>query len=692
MQELKNSWLFMLLSKKYPDKSGEIMGNAEESKNRIKELVKLIEENNQAYYEDDSPKITDAEYDELIKELTRLEASYPELVDYDSPLKKVGGKVSNKFSTYSHRYPLLSLNNAFSYVELREFDLRVKRALSLAEEKEIRYIGELKIDGLSIALIYQKGQLVTGATRGDGLKGENVTRNIWEIKDIPKKLMDDIDLEVRGEVYMDNQTFDELNEKRLDEGLPLFRNPRNGAAGSLRQLDELITRERNLKSFIYEITYIQGKTINNQKEALEYLSKSGFHTNEKTIEGSIEDIIGFCEEIKVLREKLPYGIDGVVVKVENIDYQLDLGSTEKSPKWAIAYKFPPEQKETIIKEIEISVGRTGVLTPMASLEPTLISGSMVKRATLHNEDYIREKDIRPGDTVLLQKAGDVIPEIVRVVKEKRPVNSVEFKFPDNCPVCGSKVIKIDASIRCTGELYCPAQLNKGLIHFVSRDAMNIDGLGEKLIEYFVQEKLIADPADIYKLKKEDLHNLDGLGEKSAQNIINAIEESKTRGLGPLLYAFGIPLIGSKGAKVIAKKFKSMELLINTQKEEYLAVPDVGEKMADSLVNFFKEERNLKIIADLKASGIIMEDTTKALSHSLDGLSIVITGSFSGYDRKELSSLIELHGGKASTSVSKKTSFVLAGTEAGSKLDKAVALGIEVIDLNRLWKLIEEGEE
>ena len=664
------------------------MENKDALKEKMKKLVNLIEEHNKAYYEEDNPSISDTEYDELVKELTWLEKKYPELVDYESPLLKVGGKASSKFKNYEHRYPLLSLGNAFSYEELREFDLKIKKALGL---DNLKYIGELKIDGLSIALIYKGGKLITGATRGDGRLGEDVTKNIFEIGDIPKKLKEAVDLEVRGEVYMDKKTFDRLNEKRLEEGLPLFRNPRNGAAGSLRQIDNKAAKERNLKAFIYEITYVKGKRIDNQKKALTYLDFLGFHINDRNIEGSIEDIIDFCEEVKEQRIDLDYGIDGVVVKIVKTEYQLDLGATEKSPRWAIAYKFPPEQKETILKDIEISVGRTGVLTPIAVLEPTLISGSLVKRATLHNEDYINEKDIRVGDTVLLQKAGDVIPEIVRVIKEKKPEAVEKYKFPEVCPVCGSKVIKIDASIRCTGELYCPAQLIKGLIHFVSRDAMNIDGLGEKLIEYFIAKKLIATPVDIYRLNEEDLKNLDGLGEKSAANIISAIEGSKSRGLGPILYAFGIPLIGSKGAKIIAKKFKSIDKLIETTKEEYLDVPDVGEKMADSLVNFFREERNLKIIYQLKALEINFKDSSKSLSDILEGQTIVITGSFEGYDRKELANLIELHGGKSASSVSKKTNYVLAGKETGSKLQKANELGIRVINLNQLLKMIDEGE-
>lgn len=653
---------------------------------RIIELRRIIEKANADYYEKDTPTITDSEFDQYMNELLELENENPEFVSKDSPTRIVGGRASEKFQSYSHRYPLLSLGNAFSYEDLRSFDNRVKKALN---KEKIEYIAELKIDGLSVALIYRNGKLVVGATRGDGSSGENVTSNILVVEDIPKSISISSEFEVRGEVFMDNRTFDELNEIRLIEGLPLFRNPRNGAAGSLRQLKSEITKERRLKSFIYEITYSNGIEYRKQSDAIKLLKQMGFNTNERYVVGNMEDIISFCENLVQDRNKLDYGIDGVVIKVNNIADQIEMGYTEKSPRWAIAFKFPPEQKETIIENITISVGRTGVLTPMAELKETLIGGSMVKRATLHNEDYIKEKDIRVGDTVVLQKAGDVIPEIVKVVIEKRPFDSIEFKFPDACPVCGSEVIKIDASIRCTGELYCPAQLIKGLIHFVSRDAMDIDGLGEKYIEYFVNEGLISSPVDIYKLTKEDISVLEGLGEKSANNIIEAIEASKTRGLGPLLYGFGIPLIGNKGAKLLAKNFKNIDKLINATMEDLISIETVGTKMADSLLIFFKEQRNLDIISELKDLNIVMEDDSKTLSEDLNGKTFVITGSFPGYDRKELTGLVEIHGGKASSSVSKKTSFVLAGEDPGSKLTKAKELGVNIISIEEFLGMIGE---
>jgi DNA ligase (NAD+) len=655
-------------------------------KKKIEELRKILDKANADYYEKDMPTITDSEYDQYMKELLQLEKDNPTLISQDSPTRIVGGKVSEKFQSYRHRYSLLSLGNAFSYDDLRSFDNRVKKALN---KEVIEYIAELKIDGLSIALIYKNGKLLVGATRGDGSSGENVTNNIFSVNDIPKIIDVDGDFEVRGEVFMDNRSFDELNEARLLEGLPLFRNPRNGAAGSLRQLNSEVTKERNLKSFIYEITYSNILEYKKQSDAIRILKENGFNTNDKYIIGNIEEIIEFCNRLVLDRNKLEYGIDGVVVKVNNIADQIEMGYTEKSPRWAIAFKFPPEQKETIVENITISVGRTGVLTPMAELKETLIGGSMVKRATLHNEEYIIEKDIRVGDTVVLQKAGDVIPEIVKVVVEKRPVDSSIFKFPDACPVCGSDVIKIDASIKCTGELYCPAQLIKGLIHFVSRDAMDIDGLGEKYIEYFVKEALISTPVDIYRLTKDDISILEGLGEKSANNIIEAIEASKTRGLAPLLYGFGIPLIGNKGAKLLAKNFRNIDRLINATLEELLAIETVGAKMADSLLIFFKEQRNLDIISELRELGILMEDDSKKISDDLVGKTFVITGSFTGYDRKELTGLVEIHGGKASSSVSKKTSFVLAGDDPGSKLNKAKELGVNIITIEEFLGMIGE---
>ena len=659
-----------------------------EAKEKIESLTKILNKANENYYLYDMPTLADSEFDDYMHQLIKLEKEYPEFLKDTSPTQKVGGAPLVLFSTYTHRYPLLSLSNAFSGEDLDSFNGRCEKTL---EKTELQYIGELKIDGLSIALIYQQGKLVIGATRGDGFIGENVTHNVKMIKDIPLELPVPIDLEIRGEVYMDNDTFAKLNKERVEADLAEFRNSRNGAAGSLRQLDSKETKKRHLSSFFYEITYLKGKDIKTQEEALKYLESLSFPTNKDRLLGSIKEMIAFCETIVEKRGHLSYGIDGVVIKVNNIRDQIELGSTTKSPRWAIAYKFPPEQQITKVEHISISIGRTGVLTPVAELTPVLIGGSVVSRASLHNEDYIKEKDIRAGDYIVIQKAGDIIPEVVKVVLDRRPKGLVPFIFPTRCPVCNSPVIRIagEASHRCTGELHCSAQWVKGLIHFASREAMDIDGLGEKNVELFVNEKLISNPGDIYRLKKDDIEKLEGFREKSANNLVEAISKSKHRGLGPLLFAFGIPLVGNKSAKVLARYFRTMDALLKAKKEDFLNVEDVGEKMADSLVRFFSEECNRKIIKDLKKQGVgvIMEETFILKGSILKGKTIFLTGTLPHYDRKEIMKLIEDYGGKVSTSVSKKTDYVLAGSEAGSKLEKANKLGIEVLDEDGLLKLL-----
>ena len=659
----------------------------EDIRERVRWLREIVEKANEDYYEKDMPVLADSEYDAYLRELEALEEEYPELKKEGSPTGKVGGRAAEKFPPYRHRNPLLSLSNAFSQDELLAFDARLEKALGEKPE----YLGELKIDGLSIALIYRKGLLETAATRGDGETGENVTRNVMEIQGIPKSLPEAMDLELRGEIFMDHEAFAELNQRRELEGLPLFRNPRNGAAGTLRQLDPQVVRDRRLRGYFYEITY-PGEAAENQEQALAFLEGYGFPVNGVRRRGDMEEIIRFCQEVEALRPELPYAIDGVVIKALRRAWQQELGATDKSPRWAIAFKFPPEKKETRLLDISISVGRTGVLTPMAELEPVLIGGSMVKRATLHNEEYIRQKDLRPGDWVLLQKAGDVIPEVLSSLPERRGPESRPFVFPHRCPVCGSAVIQLDASIRCTGELYCPAQVVKGLVHFVSRDAMDIDGLGEKIIELLVSRGLIHTPADIYRLEQEALASLEGLGDKSAGNLLQGIENSKGRGLAPLLYGFGIPLIGSKSAKLLASRFPDIDLLMGATKEDLLQVTDIGEKMAESLLRFFQEERNQGIIRALKELGVLMAEDVTVSGEALKGLSLVVTGSFEGYDRKTLESLIEAHGGYSRSSVSRKTDYVLAGDEPGSKLAKARELGIPVLDLEAFLKIIRGGVE
>ena len=657
-----------------------------DAKKKIEFLTKILNKANEDYYLYDMPILADSEFDDYMYQLIALEKEYPEFLKDTSPTQNVGGAPLVSFCVYTHRYALLSLNNAFSGEDLEDFNGRCEKIL---KKTKLQYIGELKIDGLSIALIYKQGKLVVGATRGDGFIGENVTHNVRMIKDIPLELTVPIDLEIRGEVYIDNNNFIKLNKERVEAGLVEFRNPRNGAAGSLRQLDSNETKKRNLSSFFYEITYIKGKDIETQEEALEYLESLGFSTNKDRILGSIKEMIAFCEIIKEKRGHLLYGIDGIVIKVNNIIDQIELGSTTKSPRWAIAYKFPPEQQITKVENISISVGRTGVLTPVAELTPVLIGGSVVSRASLHNEYYIKEKDIRVGDYVIIQKAGDIIPEVVKVLLNRRPESLVRFIFPAICPACNSSVIRIDgeASHRCTNGFYCSAQLVKRLIHFASRDAMDIDGLGGKIVKLLVNSKFISSPGDIYRLKKDNIKKLEGFGEKSANNLVEAINKSKQRGLGPLLFAFGIPLVGNKSSKVLARHFINMNSLLKAKKEDFLNIEDVGEKMADSLVRFFVEKFNRKIIEDLKIQGVMMEETFVLKGNIFKGKTIVLTGTFRNYDRKKMTKLIEDYGGKVSTSVSKKTDYVLVGFEAGSKLEKANKLGVKVLDEDEFLKLL-----
>lgn len=650
------------------------------------ELIKKIQKANEEYYDLDDPSLDDSEYDQLVRALEALEEQYPELRDEDSPLAKVGGNKSPVYKTYRHRYPLLSLGNSFSEEELRAFNQRVEKSL---EKTGLEYVGELKIDGLSIALKYEKGLLTTAATRGDGISGENVTSNIKMIKDIPKKLPKPLDLEVRGEVYMDRLTFLEVNSQRDEEGLKTFRNPRNAAAGSLRQLNPQITKERKLKAFIYEITYLGESDLKTQEEGLETLESLGFKVNNRRKIGDIEEMIAFCQQISKEKSDLSYDIDGVVIKLNKREYQLELGATGKSPRWATAYKFPPEQKITKLLDIVISVGRTGVLTPVAELEPVLISGSLVSRASLHNEDYIREKDIKIGDFVVVQKAGEIIPEVVKVVLEKRDLTALDYVYPDHCPVCGSKAIRIEgeASIRCTGGLYCPAQKIKGLAHFVSRDAMNIDGLGIKILEQLVEVGLVKNVVDIYTLKQEDLENLERMGPKSAANLLEAISNSKDKGLASLLFGFGIPLVGEKAAKTLARHFRNIDNLIEGDKETLLNIGEIGSKIQESVIDFFQEPRNLELIEGLKEQGVLMEDSFSLESQSLKDKTIVLTGTLPNYGRKEMASLIESHGGTITNTVSKKTDYLLAGESPGSKYLKAEQIGVTILNEEELLKLL-----
>lgn len=663
--------------------------NREEAQKKVEVLRKELEEHNYRYYVLDSPIISDAQYDRLMQELIALEENFPELVTADSPSQRVGGAVASTFASYHHRKPLLSLSNAFNENDLLDFNRRVVSSLG----NSVEYVAETKIDGLSIALIYENGLLIRGATRGDGEYGEDVTANLKTIRSIPLKLRIPLPrLEVRGEVYMPKAAFLRLNKQRENVGETLFANPRNAAAGSIRQLDPKITASRTLSAFMYEITYIEGKDFTTHWESLQLLKELGFQVESHgKLCSTIEEAIEYCKEWTALRNDLPFEIDGIVVKVNEIKQQEFLGATAKSPRWAIAYKFPAEQVVTKVKDIILRVGRTGVLTPTAILEPVKVAGSTVSRATLHNEDIIREKDIKIGDTVIIQKAGDIIPEVVEVVKDKRTGQEVDFIFPDQCPECGSYVVRPENEVaaRCTGGLACPAQVREGIIHFVSRDAMDIEGLGPKIIEQLLQAGLIKNAADLYFLQFEDVVTLERMGELSTANLLKAISASKNRTLGQLIFALGIRHVGAQAGKVLAAKFKSLDALSQASAEELMKVPDVGPRMAQSIVDFFAQKQNQKVIEKLKEAGVNTQSRQHSVTEGkLAGKQFVLTGTLANLTRKEAQKLIEEQGGKVSSSVSKKTDYVVVGDEPGSKYDKALKLGITILHEENLLDLID----
>ncbi|MBZ4666011.1 NAD-dependent DNA ligase LigA [Mahella sp.] len=656
---------------------------------RVNELRRIIEHHNYMYYVLDNPEISDAEYDALMRELEQLESEYPELITPDSPTQRVGGQVSGQFQPVIHSVPLLSLNDVFSESEIRDFDRRVRAALN----EDVQYVLEVKIDGLSVALTYQDGLFIRGATRGDGLVGEDVTANLRTIRSIPLRLKMPINMEVRGEVFMPKKYFHELNEQREKDGLPLFANPRNAAAGSVRQLDPVITAQRHLDIFVFNLQRIEGYTFETHIESLMFLKEQGFKIMPYLIPcDTIDEAIEQCRLWEGKRYELPYEIDGLVIKVNSLRQREILGNTSKTPRWAVAYKFPAERKESIIRDIIVQVGRTGVLTPTAVLEPVRLAGTTVSRATLHNEDYIKEKDIRIGDHVLVQKAGDIIPEVVSVIKEKRTGNERPFEIPNKCPICGSDAVRIDgeAARRCTG-VSCPAQVERGLIHFASRDAMDIEGLGPAVVRQLLDKKLIRDEADIYYLKYEDLVKLERMGPKSTQNLINAIEASKDRGLARLLYALGIPLVGTRAASILAERFGDIYELVKADQAQLTAIPEIGPKIAESVVTFFKQEQTKDLIRRLETAGVRLTADKKQRGNApLAGLTFVLTGTFSKYTREQATENIEGLGGKVTGSVSKKTDYVIAGDNPGSKLDKARQLGIRVIDQKEFEQLI--GQE
>ncbi len=659
------------------------------AKERIKELRATLEYHAKKYYDEDKPEITDYEYDMMMNELKSLEKQFPELIDNESLTQKVGGHVKEGFKQVEHEVPLQSLQDVFSYDELRDFDDRVKKQLHDGGAN-LKYVVETKIDGLSMAIEYKDGKFVRAATRGNGLIGEDVSANALTIKSIPKELKEPINIIVRGEVFIGSKEFEKLNEEREVLGQSLFANARNAAAGSLRQLDSKITKTRPLDIFIFNVQKLENNPFNSHYEQLNYLDKLGFNVNPvRILCNNIDEAIEAITKIGEDRENLSFGIDGAVIKVDNLDYREELGTTFKTPRWAIAYKYPPEQKETLLKDIICQVGRTGAITPMAILEPVKVAGSTISKTTLHNEDFIKEKDLKIGDRVIIQKAGDVIPEVVEAVKSKRTGEEKEFIMPKVCPVCGAPTIREDgeAVTRCTG-IECSAKALRNIVHFASKEGMEIDGLGYSIIEQLLDRKLINNIADIYSLKLEDVASLKKNGKKFAQNLIDAIEKSKSNDLFKLITGLGIRHIGAKSAKNLARKFRTMDNLMNASIEELSVQNDVGEITAKSIYDFFREEQSIDLINKLKLAGVNMESLEEEnTDNRFEGKTFVLTGALSKYSRDEASDIIEKLGGKTSGSVSKKTSYVLAGEDAGSKLTKAQNLGVTVITEEEFEEMI-----
>ncbi|MCI3197548.1 NAD-dependent DNA ligase LigA [Bacillus sp. HU-1818] len=653
----------------------------EAAKRRAEDLRSTINQYSYEYYTLDEPSVPDSEYDKLMQELLALEEEYPDLRTPDSPTQRVGGAVIDAFQKVRHGTPMLSLGNAFNAEDLRDFDRRVRQAVG----DDVAYNVELKIDGLAVSLRYEDGYFVRGATRGDGTTGEDITENLKTIRNIPLKMKRNLSIEVRGEAYMPKRSFEALNEERLKKEEEPFANPRNAAAGSLRQLDPKIAAKRNLDIFVYSIAELDEMGVDSQSQGLDFLDEIGFKTNQERKKcGTIDEVIDMIEELQAKRADLPYEIDGIVVKVDSLDQQEELGFTAKSPRWAIAYKFPAEEVVTTLLDIELNVGRTGVITPTAVLEPVKVAGTTVQRASLHNEDLIREKDIRILDKVVIKKAGDIIPEVVNVLTEQRTGEEKEFNMPTTCPECESELVRIEGEValRCINP-ECPAQIREGLIHFVSRNAMNIDGLGERVITQLFQEKLVRNVADLYKLTKERVIQLERMGEKSTDNLISSIQKSKENSLERLLFGLGIRFIGSKAAKTLAMHFETLDHLKKATKEELLAVDEIGEKMADAVITYFQKEEMIELLDELEQLGVntLYKGPKKVKVEDSDsyfaGKTIVLTGKLEELSRNDAKAQIEALGGKLTGSVSKNTDLVIAGEAAGSKLTKAEELNIEV---------------
>ena len=665
-----------------------------EAKQRVHEITSLLNKYNYEYYVLDNPSVDDAEYDRLMNELIMLEGAYPELKSPLSPTSRVGGQVVSSFRKIVHKRMMLSLANAFNEDDLRAFDKRVKDALGV---DNVEYVAEMKIDGLAMSLTYVDGKFDYAATRGDGTTGEDVSSNVLTIKSIPSSISTFKEVEVRGEVYMPKKVLASLNKERSQKGEALLANARNAAAGSIRQLDSSIAASRKLEAYWYYFVNASDFGFKKHSDALDYIQSLGFRTNpERRICKGIEEVLKFVEEYTLKRPSLPYDIDGLVIKVNDMTKYDTIGYTAKTPKWAIAYKFPPEEVVTKLKDIIFTVGRTGKITPNAVLDPVRVQGSMISRATLHNEEFVVSKDIRVGDYVVLRKAGDVIPEVVRVVKERREEGTLPFKMTTSCPICGAPLIQKDAIHYCSNTK-CDARHIEGLIHYCSKDAMDIDGLGDKIIEYFFNQKFIHSIPSIYRLEQyaQDIKITDGFGEKSVVKLLQGIEKSKSNSLERLLFGLGIKEVGVKTAKTLASYFVTMEALEKATYDDLLLVPDIGDISAKSIVDYFLEEDNKKMIEELKELGINMKYLGKPVSSKktyFTGKTCVLTGTLANFGRKEATEILESYGAKVTSSVSKSTSLVIFGTEAGSKLDKANALGIETMDEEEFMKTIKQIEE
>ncbi|MGG3943792.1 NAD-dependent DNA ligase LigA [Peribacillus psychrosaccharolyticus] len=653
----------------------------------VADLQNLLNQYSYEYYVQDKPSVPDAEYDRLLRELIEYEEAFPELKTPDSPTQRVGGTILDMFEKVEHRSPMLSLGNAFNEDDLRDFDRKVRQAVG----DKYSYVCELKIDGLAVTLQYEAGYFTRGATRGDGSVGEDITENLRTIKSIPLKLKEPVSIEVRGEAFMPKRSFEALNKAKDDQGEEPFANPRNAAAGSLRQLDSKLAAKRNLDIFLYAIADLGETGVESQSEGLDLLDRLGFKTNQERKKcSSIEEVLAYIEGWVERRPNLAYDIDGIVIKVDSLQQQEEMGRTAKSPRWSIAYKFPAEEVVTTLRSIELNVGRTGVITPTAILDPVRVAGSTVQRATLHNEDLIREKDIKIGDQVVIKKAGDIIPEVVNVLADRRTGEEIDFAMPTECPECNSELVRLEGEValRCLNP-QCPAQIREGLIHFVSRNAMNIDGLGEKVISQLFSEHLIHDVADLYKVTYEQLIGMERMGEKSATNLLKAIESSKSNSLERLLFGLGIRHVGSKAAKTLAQYFETMDALSQAQLEELTAINEIGEKMASAVVAYFENEEVQLLLSELKKAGVNFSYTGPKLAaiETIDsvfsGKTVVLTGKLHQMGREEAKEKLEALGAKVAGSVSKKTDLLIAGEDAGSKLKKAESLGIDVWDEDRL---------